>query len=565
LFLPSLFLLFVERLHEGRALRHKTTVGIREVLRAAHNEGLQDSGHGAAASARSCGSAEQLSMSLAKLIIYTVLDLGLAVLIGTGLASALLIFANGFDDRQAQDLTYCHGLHSLGVPYTAPGLHEKYERASNEWNYHLYLDCRTTPADDAALMEWLRTHVDLGIDQVRRYRIDHPSQQTAVRMDIGLVGPEGHELPEVPWEQLGYRAAEGENPYSMVHAPFVLGMPPPAVFVLIYLGCLQIGLVVVGLVRWWRNRRVASEPPPRGEGHALPAAIGLAVVLTGLFWLYLQAVRAILGPGHGLAGYWSTIPSIGWMMPLGKQGVMMTVQPPFLQLVAAVAIVLGAPLAQALFFRGGMLGMWTAAQRFRTGVVLSALASAVLLLDWIFLPVTIVMGLVLAWFYRWSRSLPVVLLTHILLNAALLCMAYGLIPSLPNQADQLCGQWQGVAESTKVITNQTPDGGMTIVTQFPAPPNIEFLRGGTVKGGRLEKRGNTDKGVARGVRLTPVWYEWVDKEHIDVSWERWDRLNRTITITLEIVRYKVSVDWSELTMTGEGNDQVFRYRRAQSE
>ena len=162
--------------------------------------------------------------------------------------------------------------------------------------------------------------------------------------------------------------------------------PPPAAYRLIFLGFLQIGFFLVGLVRWWRNRRVTTEPPPRAEGQALPVAIGVALGLTGLFWVYLQAVRSWFAPSMGLAEYWNYIPSVGWFMPLPFQGVMMTVQPPWLQLVVGVIAVLGAPLAQELFFRGGLLGMWTVAGRFRAGAVLSSLAAAVLLLDWTTFP-----------------------------------------------------------------------------------------------------------------------------------------------------------------------------------
>ena len=45
------------------------------------------------------------------------------MLIGTSLA--ITIFAFLFNYRPANDLAFCHGLHSLGVPLTAPGLREK--------------------------------------------------------------------------------------------------------------------------------------------------------------------------------------------------------------------------------------------------------------------------------------------------------------------------------------------------------------------------------------------------------------------------------------------------------
>jgi hypothetical protein len=254
-------------------------------------------------------------------------------------------------------------------------------------------------------------------------------------------------------------------------------------------------------------------------------------------------------------------------MPLPYQSLWMTVQPPALQLVIGVIVVLGAPLAQELFFRGGLLGMWKAANRFRTGAVLSALLSALLMLDWTIFPVLLVAGLALAWLYRWSRSLLATLLAHIAFNAAVLAMVFGLIPSLPHQIDLLCGQWVEVAVVDPKNAPTNPEGPPTELrgdrevipfvlrdyTAFVPPPEIEFLRGGTISGGRV---------ASKEVLLTPIRYEWVDEDVIEVRWERETIIKpMKLTTTLEFVRFKVVVDWTTLTLTRASDGMVFRYRR----
>jgi membrane protease YdiL (CAAX protease family) len=501
-------------------------------------------------------------MSLRKLIGWTVFDLALALLIGTGLA--VTVFAFIYPYRPARELAFCYGLHSLGVPYSAPGLREKYDRVSNEWSYTLLVDCQATPADDQPLVEWLRGHAPFDVERVKRWRSTWSARPAAARVVVTLIGPQGQEMPEVPWEQLGYKPAAWPPSWE-ADGPFMQDGPPPAAFLLIFLGFLQVGLAVVGLLRWWRNRRAAPDTPPRGEGQSLLAALGVAVVLAGLFWANLQAVRFLFGPAVSQRPWWQYAPSLCWFMPRGTNlGPMTTVHPPFLQMVVGVVIVLGAPLAQELFFRGGMLGMWMAAGRFWAGAVLSALAGAALFLDWTGLPVLLVAGLALAWLYRWSRSLLATLLAHIVFGASVLCTVYGLIPSLPHRADQLCGQWVEVEDvgpkSPGEGPGRDPQGAQEVIQvhllAFPdqaQPSEIEFLRGGTIRGGRV---------VSRAVRLTPLRYEWVGQDDIEVRWERVEHVGpMTTAVTHEFVRYKVAVDWDHLTLTRVSDGKVFRYRR----
>jgi membrane protease YdiL (CAAX protease family) len=505
-------------------------------------------------------------MSLRKLVVWTVFDLVLALLIGTGLA--IVVFATMFPYRPARELAFCYGLNSLGVPLSAPGLREKYDRVSSEWGYTLMLHCHVTPADDQALEEWLRGQGAFDVEEIQRKPTKYSSGVTSALVEISLIGPKGRELPEVPWEQLGYKPATSP-PYWAAHAPFMQDGPPRAAFLIIYLGFLQVGFAVVGLFRWWRNRRVASGAPPRGEGQSLPVAVGVALVLAALFWANLQAVRFLLGPVTSQQSYLQYVPSVAWFMPrVPAQGPLVTVPLPFLQLVVGVIIVLGAPLVQELFFRGGMLGMWTAARRFWAGAVLSALTGALLMLDWTLLPALIVVGLALAWLYRWSRSLLAPLLAHIVFNAAVLCMVYGLIPSLPHPVDQLCGQWKEVArvdpkgqdEGAGKIPPPKPADDQTVtpfaLTDFLTTnkrPKIDFLRGGHIRGGRV---------VSKSVELTPLRYEWVGPDEIEVRWERNEIVSpMTALQTHEFIRYKVAVNWDELTLTRESDGMVFRYRR----
>jgi membrane protease YdiL (CAAX protease family) len=505
-------------------------------------------------------------LSLRKLIGWTVFDLGLALLIGTALG--LGVFAIMFPYRPAQELAFCYGLHHLGVPLTTPGLRDKYERASSEWRYFQELDCRTTPASDQALVDWLRDNTDFELEEIKRGRTEWASKSTAAKLSVTLIGPEGRDRPEVPWVQLGYQPATWPPLWS-AHGPFMQDGPPRASFLLLYLGCLQIGFCAVGLLRWWRNRWKASplELPPRREGQALLVTLGVAGGLAALFWVHLQAVRYLFGPAVSQSGYLPFIPSAAWLMPLPYQSLWMTVQPPGLQLVIGVIVVLGGPLTQELFFRGGLLGMWTGANRFRTGAVLSALIPALLMLDWTIFPVLLVAGLALAWLYRWSRSLLATLIAHIVFNAAILAMVFGLIPSLPHQIDLLCGQWVEVAVVDPKNPPPNPEGSptelrgdrevvpleLTDYTAVVPPPEIEFLRGGTIRGGRV---------VSKDVQLTPIRYEWVDEDVIEVRWERETIIKpMKLTTTLEFIRYKVAVDWKTLTLTRASDGMVFRYRR----
>jgi membrane protease YdiL (CAAX protease family) len=510
---------------------------------------------------------KELPMSLRKLVGWTVFDLVLALLIGTGLAIA--VFATMFPYRPARELAFCYGLNSLGVPLSAPGLRETYERVSGEWRYTFELNCHVTPADDQALEDWLRGQGAFAVEHVWRRRTRYSSGVTSALVSISLIGPKGRELPEVPWEQLGYKPASSP-PYWEAHGPFMQDGPPRAAFLLIYLAFLQVGFAVVGLFRWWRNRRVASGAPPRGEGQSLPVAVGVGLVLAGLLWATLQAVRFLLGPVTSQQAFLHYVPSVAWFMPprASAMGPMVTVPLPFLQLVVGVIIVLGAPLVQELFFRGGMVGMWASANRFWAGAVLSALTSALLILDWTLLPVLLVAGLALAWLYRWSGSLLAPLLAHILFNAAMLCMIYGLIPSLPHPVEQLCGQWTeveivdpkgqgkdaGGIPPPKRADDQTVTRLMLVDSLTSNKrPEIEFLRGGTIRGGRV---------VSKSVQLTPLRYEWVGPDEIEVRWER-NEIVSTMTdvVTLEFVRYKVAVNWDELTLTRKSDGMVFRYRR----
>src|SRR5262249_40041827 len=82
---------------------------------------------------------------------------------------------------------------------------------------------------------------------------------------------------------------------------------------------------------------------------------------------------------------------------------------------------------------------------------------------------------------------------------------------------------------------------------------IDFLRGGTIRGGRL---------IGRDVRLTPQRYEWVGEDEIEVRWQRGEHVAPMTThVTPQIVRYKGGVDWDNLTLTRTSDGKVFRYRR----
>ena len=263
-------------------------------------------------------------------------------------------------------------------------------------------------------MDWLRTRAGVEGGKVL-HRSLGATGGTAARVLIDWTGSHEEDQPLIPWQQLGYHRARSAARYWAVHAPSPLfpDLPPTGELLLIFLGYLQVGFLLVGLVRGGGIAGAAANATARRRA-VLPAALGVALGLGVLFWLYVQAVRYFLGPGPAVPEYLQCIPSIGWNLSTGTEaGLWRNVQPCWAQLVAGVCVILLGPLAQEIFFRGGLLSMWTAADRFGVGASLSALAAAALVLDWTVFPVAFAAGLALAWLYHWSRSLLASLLAHI--------------------------------------------------------------------------------------------------------------------------------------------------------
>ena len=95
-----------------------------------------------------------------------------------------------------------------------------------------------------------------------------------------------------------------------------------------------------------------------------------------------------------------------------------------------------------------------------------------------------------------------------------------------------------------------------------APPDVEFLRGGAMKGGSDRSHQTDAQGVKTEVERKPRRFEWVDPEQVEVRWQQLSgQPGRTHLESVAVVRYKVAVTWDELTLTRVSDGVVFYYRR----
>ena len=428
-------------------------------------------------------------MSLGKLAWRTSFDLLLVVLIAAAIATPILY---GIEER----LAILAGLRALGIPVSI-------EEEAKKWNHRVSREFKTLAGDDQALKEWFNQQA--GVEKLTVVR----KQQ---RIEVRFRGPQALASLQPPWEALGYKEETSSERTSRSPLAF---MPGDKELLLIELGCLQLGLLTVGLWRLWQARRAGELLPKQGERPPLPALeYGLCIVgLAGFVWLYDQLLRQYVGPP------WFTAGPLGAILGLPDQA----------RAGAAAAVILVASFCQELFFRGALFRSWLEAGRLWAGAAVSALAFAVFRLDWYHLPVAIVLGLIFAWLYQRTRSLPVPWLPHMVVSAVTVGLLLGVVPGWPHRHDLIHGQWVSL------------DG---------EPGTWEFTKTGTIKTPILFTLGSETRvqGYQEGK------YYFVDDEHIEVKMD-----SRGIMWTARMKLFSVTED--ELTLTFDNPRRTVKYQR----
>src|SRR6266540_1064680 len=266
---------------------------------------------------------EYTVMSLGRLIGSTALDLLLALLIA---------FAGVFVYASAIAPTTSVGLARIAQAF---GLPVRAADAVGPGRYLLSVDCTALPADDQAFIDWLRDHVGTRSVSVQRTEIPPGPQGETRQVEAIFYAPERLQKPAVPWQKLGYQPGQPapRTGWSSMTPP-VAYPPTDAELLMISLGSLQVGLLLTGFVRTWRNRNLPGMDLPREDG-ALAGGLGtegdeeddptrpredlalfgelvLGMVLGGLYWAWDQALLHLWGPPASHSRPWLCLPSVGW-------------------------------------------------------------------------------------------------------------------------------------------------------------------------------------------------------------------------------------------------------------
>jgi membrane protease YdiL (CAAX protease family) len=418
----------------------------------------------------------------------------LVVLIAAAIATPILYYA--IEGR----LAILCGLKALGIPVSI-------EEEASKWKHRVSREFKALPADDQALQEWFNNQV--GVEELTVVR----NQPHGIKLLFR--GPEALMSLQPPWEALGYKEQTSSGRMSWPPLAF---MPDEKELLLIELGCIQLGLLIVGLCRVRQARRDGGLLPKQREGPPLPALVyGLCVVgLAGFTWLYDQLLRQYVGPPRVTAG------PLGAILGLPDQA----------RAGVAAAVILVASFCQELFFRGTLFGSWSRAGRLWLGAAVSALAFAFFRLDWYHLPAAIVLGLVLAWLYQRTRSLPVPWLAHMVVSGVTVGLLVGVVPGWPHPHDLIHGQWVAV------------DG---------QPGTWQFTKTGTMIRPLILHStlgGETD---TRVIGYQQGKYYFIDDEQIEA---------KTYLGTLKVTgRMKFSVTEDELTLTFDDPIRTVKYKR----
>jgi membrane protease YdiL (CAAX protease family) len=322
-------------------------------------------------------------VSLAALLVRSIGDLAFAILIGAGVAGGCLYAAEG-------RLGVLCGMRALGLPVSI-------EKEASKWHHRDGGHFDLAPDDDAALHDWYRKQPGIEEITIEDLTIARGSPR---HIKVRFRGSKELANIRAPFEQLGYFHRTSWQSTSWSPMAF---MPDERELLLIELGCLQVGLILVGTWRCARTRwRIGKLPrSERTTAALLTDCVVFLALLGGFVWLYEQALRRWIGPPRMTSG------PLGALLGLSNEWSVGSGIPDETRTIAAVLFIAAVSFGQELFFRAGIFGMWQRAGFARSGAIVSALAFAALTLDPYHVPATIVVGLGFAWlFARFDRSSP---------------------------------------------------------------------------------------------------------------------------------------------------------------
>lgn len=474
-------------------------------------------------------------MSLVRLLIWTLVYLVLAVAVAFGFVT---VYA--FTVAPTPKIGYVRIGQALGLPLQDSD-------SAAHWGYGLTVTCLAVPANDDALEHWLRQQPGVHSVQLRRRTVSPRLQGETHIVDAYFKGPEALPRPQPPWTQLGYTPGK-PNPWTWWSSvpPSVAFNPTPAQLTFLCVGCLQGGLLIVGLWLTWRNRKLPA-PPPFGEERSLLVGILSGLLLGALYWGCDQAITQFWGPPAALSRSWLIIPGEGWNTSAFLiERVWRNVEPHVLMIALMGGVVLLYPAAQAAFFCGGLLRMWSASGWRKTGVLLTGVLAALLTLEWPFLPAAVVICLLISWLSLRTRSIMVPLVALVVLGAVIVGTAFGAIPSLDHPTNLLVGKWE-----------MTESEGARNAIPFEGLP-LQFRRSGATRQWKAPAEIVQSRIVYR-----PLNYYWTDPRHIRFRWlkDTVDAGTHTTRVEFDDIDYRVDVSYEELTLTRVRDGKVFHYRR----
>jgi membrane protease YdiL (CAAX protease family) len=247
------------------------------------------------------------------------------------------------------------------------------------------------PRDDQALAGWLRSQPGVEHADVSR---------TEDAVELRFRGP----LVAPPWKELGY---EFTGKVRLAQSLFNVGDPKTLVEMVLF--C-QAGFLIIGLRRLRRARAAGDALPALFEGKTLPAVVwGVLAggLLLGFGLLYAMLLRRLLGPSAS-----DSLWTITRDFPLWGKALIL------------LGGALVAPVAEEVFFRGAHFGAFAGAGRSILGAAVTSIVFATCHLDLVNFVAYVVVGVVLAWLYLWTRSIAAPIAAHLVNNAVALAILF---------------------------------------------------------------------------------------------------------------------------------------------
>ncbi|MFO0868452.1 MAG: CPBP family intramembrane glutamic endopeptidase [Pirellulales bacterium] len=262
------------------------------------------------------------------------------------------------------------------------------------------------PPDDQPLVAWGQAQPGVELFQVER-----PAEGLRVYWQFRGIRPQPNmqELSQALRDRgYGIRGIQGGGSGlagglgDLVSDPLTMAM---------VLGGTQLAFLVIGSYHGWRSARRSGRAFGSGGGVAQATAAGLAGGLALLAINVLYGLGMEWWRGASAPSPWNQSP---FLSPTGKA-------------VFLLFGALGAPLAEEVFFRGYLLGMFRQAKDVGFGILFSSLLFAVLhIADPYHLPATFLFGLILAWLTCRTDSLWAAIVAHAVNNGvAILVLTRG--------------------------------------------------------------------------------------------------------------------------------------------